>query len=478
MAVDTAVVQQLERLSVLMYAHMNASGQWGDMGRDAVVDSFARHRLRLPSQESVTGDHVTRFFAQIKEAICGYGFDQKDVFWLKEHLATSLKDFEVLQEGFLATQGPFYLVGSCQEESLEWVFGKGKRSQLDGYDVIHLEEEIVCSPTLTLAMVALIGERQICVRHESLKTIFFQKWVSQPDTPPKTYRIEEEGSFAIKAQVRSLYGVASFLALSDVQDRFLEDFEETVFHHELGHAVIQHHRLDLPVATLGEASQKFGNTIVMTWLEVLADMAPRQGQLKGPLLNMIEVSKQDPVKAARLFWMYLSDVWFYDTTHTHMQVYTDIVVGIMSLVIDKGSLHFDLLQRWLITHTQTLIAWVESMLSDLEKVLSNTQLLKDGQAFSWEEVVCLSKEATSSILDPYKQYVERWHFVIDVVLATPSNQEAITRYMHVYEEDSYRFLMPLLSHISFDKGSFREAVLVHIQQNMAMFKTSCSKQFQ
>ena len=58
-----------------------------------------------------------------------------------------------------------------------FILGEGSLEHDNGYDVIKLEKELIRTPNNVMSMAAIIGNRNIYLRIESLKTIFAQKWL-------------------------------------------------------------------------------------------------------------------------------------------------------------------------------------------------------------------------------------------------------------------------------------------------------------
>jgi hypothetical protein len=240
-------------------------------------------------------------------------------------------------------------------------------------------------------MAAVIGEHEIFVRRESLITIFHQKWLSALAYPPSAevlhsdvYRNIGEG---IKSHVLRLFGATTYAALSAKQETFIEDMKETILFHEVGHGVIQHEAVPTEIGTFGEATKVLGENSVTALLEVLADVAPRIGKVKGPFQNIVEVSKTDVERATRMFFMYFSDTYFFDTEDEYMYLYSDLMALIFTryicpgFVVDFQTMADDLAFRanragepsmleWLIDELARQVQKLKSKLPTPEKVPS------------------------------------------------------------------------------------------------------------
>ena len=74
----------------------------------------------------------------------------------------------------------------------------------------------------------------------------------------------------------------------------------------------------LVLGAIGEVTKIFGENIYTAILEFLADFSPKKDEIMGPIQNMIKISRTDKNRMIRMYLMYLSDVWFYNTEDTYM----------------------------------------------------------------------------------------------------------------------------------------------------------------
>lgn len=96
---------------------------------------------------------------------------------------------------------------------------------------------------------------------------------------------------------------------------------------------------------MGETSKVIGENGVTALLEFLADFAPAHAGIKGPLQNMVDVAQSDPERAEKMFWMYVSDTWFFDTDDRYMFLYSDLMaLCFITVVKPDHSIDWELLQ--------------------------------------------------------------------------------------------------------------------------------------
>jgi hypothetical protein len=351
--VDSWVYDDLEYFCFLAYRYMELRGNWGDAGEQQAKASFCRNLLELAPDVSITTQNVMDFEGIVKTNIAKLGLENKTKAELaKEYdefcfilfdIDFSIHDIEELGDIIAFVGSKYFLQGGYYGYDKEMILGYGKSFNKGAYKIIWLDKEVLRTPNTIVAMAAVIGNNQIFMRKESLATIFYQKWVyylKQRELFTQNKDVYSEISCKIKDNTMALYNTFSsgewadsnlILDYKQHQEAFIEDMGLTIMHHEIGHGLIQHDFLPIEIAALSEASKILGENIITSVLEVLADFAPKKGRLIGPFGNMVDVAQNDILRASRMFLMYFSDIWFFDTKDEYMYVYSDI----MSLIMQK-----------------------------------------------------------------------------------------------------------------------------------------------
>ena len=355
---DDAIKEQVFTYAVMLYRHMELSGDWTESGEQQIKVSFCRNLLQINPTDNVSEIEAIAFLNQIDEEIEDMGLASAS----QEELKTKLFDYKFNLFGTMIERyrsdeitqmirfiwSELFLQGGQYGGTQEYILGTGKKSHRSGYDVVTLKEELVRTPNNVMSMAAIIGHRSIYIRIEVLKTIFSQKWLQLYDYTEEQNNIVKSNSEwniseGIKDIVLSIYKVSSQSELKAIQKPFLKDMAETILCHELGHGGIQHDLLDPELGALGEATKIFGETVFTSLHEFLADFTPPlENKIEGPIWNMITISKSDPERARRMFFMYLSDIWFYNTEDSYMFCYSDMMcLVLLSYISDGSKVDFD-----------------------------------------------------------------------------------------------------------------------------------------
>ncbi len=357
---ETTLGDQIKYLAFLLYQILQQSGNWGEAGEDQVKLSFCRNVLRIGIHETVTQDHAFRFLLDIDKVLLDLGMQsmslQTSLSTYKNATLTLFGKIYASQEieklnAVLRFLGSDCLVSiGLYGDHRQIIFGRGTQEPIGGFDAITLEEEIWRTPNVIVAMAAVIGGRQIWLRMEAMKTIFYQKWIpvfelgggQVADIRKSPERNISEG---LKRRTLSYYGAKDIAGVKDIESAFVADMKETILYHELGHGLVEHDLLNPDETALAESTKAYGETIFTSLLEFLSDFAPAKFDVKGPIQNMVDISQKDVKRATRMYYMYFSDVWFFDTADSYMYLYSDLMALILIKYIEPdGAVNFERLE--------------------------------------------------------------------------------------------------------------------------------------
>ncbi len=386
---------------------MEKTGRWGDAGEQQVKLSFCRNVLQMEPDAPINQEHAQQFHETVSLHLAKLGLDKLSVKAAKGKIESmaisvfdrtfSIHDFSELNTMLRETGSDHMLQGGMYGYEKEFIFGIGTAKKMDAYDVFFMNRELVRSPNTIVAMAAVIGDKDVFVRRESLVTIFHQKWMAFAESP-HTYHPTpfHEIADGIKQKVLDFHGGIK-------QEPFIEEMGETILFHELGHGVIQHHVLPAEIGALAESSKVCGENSLTALLEILAEIAPRWGSIKGPLQNMADVARTDPARATRMYWMYFSDTWFFDTEDHYMYLYSDLMALIVTTFIRADqSVDFEALEGG------EILEWV------VRRVTETTLKLKD--------LLLVSGQPAD---ESYSAQTEYWTKCLDETLKDPAKAQAI-----------------------------------------------------
>lgn len=477
--VEKQIYEQVFHFSHLMYHYMEQSGDWGEPGEQQVKIAFCRCLLKVDPERILSQDDAMQFLDMVEANI-----KQLDIQNVSADSARSqMKNYkfkllgtfyECFRSGEVNRIAQFvgserHLHGGQYGSQQEYILGEGRKETRDGYDIIFVDNEVLRTPNNVMSMAAIIGHRNIYIRMESLRTIFAQKWVQMFEyTDFEKQQIETDQAWniaeGIKRRVLKLYEVKTKDELMNIEDVFLKDMSETILFHELGHGIIQHDILPLELGAIGEGTKLYGENIYTAILEFLADFAPKKNDILGPIQNMIQISKTDKARALRMYYMYLSDTWFFNTRDEYMYTYSDLMALILLRYVDaKGAVHFDKLEKDL------------EFRPDRGKAEKLTLFERIYEMYTWdaEEIKSIIEHAKYTLPSGELDYKKVRKLLIGQFMENDG-------YVH---EDTYEFLVPFWTNmigyvrqISDSKGKLENYVKNQQRKNlMKMLILSCGR---
>ncbi|RAP33872.1 hypothetical protein DID75_01130 [Candidatus Marinamargulisbacteria bacterium SCGC AG-410-N11] len=468
---EDAIISQLTYYAYLFYAYMEASQDWGDAGEHQVKVSFCRNILNLEPEEDISQEHVYEFMNKVQYEIKQRSLIDINIEKAKQDLKKAKIDIlgqslgihqaENINRLLWLINSKCFFQGGFYGYYIEFILGEGSHSKRGKYQIFEFQKEYIRSPNTIVAMAAVIGKDEIFIRKESLLTIFNQKWV--PCLGSELMDIDRNDinqtiSEGIKDIVFDLYNVQTVNEIKNIQSEWLGDMGDTIICHELGHGIIQHHILPQEIAAIGEATKMAGENIFTALLEVLADLAPSNEKICGPLVNMSEISKNNQNKAERMYFMYFSDIWFFDTQDEYMFDYTDCMALVMlSFIDDDKSVNFNELSKQLNYKSRdlNLIRWLveitKSGLEDLMQIIKSSTFNRQSQVLTYADseqhikATVVSKMRKTDSLTDYNFSASFWSEMVEFSLQTSNKSEDIKDFIKNYKNVVLNGLMKLLN---------------------------------
>ncbi len=353
------VLSRLRDLSFIQYRKFELSKDWGEAGDYQCFLSFSRHLTGKKAQEDLSSDTHEAFHILLQE---GYeGLDLKalsleTVSWAIDNFVFNffgrkikLKDVKRLNLFLKFLGSDLFVSLTTSKKNIFFIASRPKQYKIGDHTVYWMKEELVRSSNIIIAEAAFSGDREVCIRQEALETIFYQKWVASFDSLGKNWSAEGAASHVsdgIKLHVLRLYSIKTKEDLINVKKEFIKNMGETIVYHELGHIVIQQDILPWSLGALAEAHTRFGYESILSIIEVLADFAPQYRKLHGALKQIEVVALKDPDKASKMFYTYLSDIWFYDTSDRYMYLYSDYaVLSLLKYIKEDRSIDFEKINK-------------------------------------------------------------------------------------------------------------------------------------
>lgn len=452
--IEYELLDQATDFALIQYWGYESLDQWGEVGREATERSF-RHlwASRIPSDSDITPPSfrnyidseyelrsinqipptcVRQILADFRFHLCGVEFH--------------LHDTEILNR-YLQFVGSNWVVqaGDYGDER-ELIVGIGTMRDMDDYVVISIDTELMRTANMIVSLAAAIGDRHIMIRQESLQEIFSIKWCAHISHPyPVSYQLPFRTGLHLKNNTLASYQVKSMSDLAMIKSVFISEMSENILNHELGHGIIQRQKLPRHIAPFSEVTQLIDHPFVHSLLEVLAELAPKLQSIQGPLSHILDVAKFDIIRAERMFWMYASDTFFFDTDDTYMYHYSELVLLIFgAMVTPDGRLDFD---GWEYTIWgpggiyEWTIATVTSTCEHLHSLMESHVFCHDDSSISFVDYRrWLESELTANQTHPISNYVRDatiYGKILGAALTDPSFSHQAVGYL-AQESEHYR----------------------------------------
>jgi hypothetical protein len=471
--VQKSIFNQTNFFCHLIHYIMELSGNWGDAGEQQSKTTFCRCLLRIPPEQALTHEDASNFLSKLDENILNLGIKNLTI----ETARSTLKNFsfKVLDRSFGYDKveevnkyirfigSSLFLQGGQYGEYPAYILGEGSEKMLGGFDIITITKEWVRSPNAITSMAALIGNRSIYIRNESLRTVFQQKWLPVLNNGHKNRSIINSDIYhqiseGIKKITLSLYNTKKAEDLEKIRPQVIKDMHETILFHELGHGTIQQDVLNMEDSAILETSGVYGENVLTSLLELMADCAPSWNKLRGPLLNLSEISKKDPQRAKRMFFMYLSDTWFFDTDDEYMYIYSELIVLVLLRYIKPGlNIDFDRIAKDTsynpnrkksekATALEKMQALASKSAQDLHQIVKSTTFdfgeNKRDYPYVKKLTLKLFKENKTPFDDTsYKFHTTYWRCMLKYVKSLGDKGPEIERYLKKQEEQIQKNLI-------------------------------------
>ncbi len=360
---EKSIHTQVQRLGLIMYRHFQLSQNWPLDNEQNVKLAYARHTLQIPAEKDVSYEDLRTFEKRLEDL-----YEDENISTLSEAgLKDAHKSFRfhlfgkqlILEKQQILCQALTFL-GSNQQIyfdgygiGLAAIFGPTVVKNISPYTVYLIKSETARTPNYVMSNPALHKEHKIALRDDSLKAIFHMKWMPVLNNKSQIfsrYSIENDIfwnlSQGIKEKVLSLYNSHIVTEVQAAEAEFLKDMRETILYHEIGHGLTTEHLLPVENVCIGHGPEIYEIWFYDALLEFLADFAPKQDKLHGAMQNMVQTARKNTLRAERMFYIYLSDIWFYDTDDTFMLPYADFMALVLSRYIcSDHSIDFDAMAK-------------------------------------------------------------------------------------------------------------------------------------
>lgn len=477
-AIELSTLDRLKYISLFEFFAMKKSGEWGSAGEYQIRLSMMGHILGK-SPDDIIGfqdqdtfsELIDSYYKQLNMELV----DSKDLHVLAKTFTFDFfgrsipnsdpETFNTLLR-FLGSKKSVYI--SNFDNARRFIYGEAKVYSISNHDIVWFTTELCRSPHFIMAEAACSGDRDVLVRQVSLETVFVQKWLPVLDEAGSYYISPNDKprviSEAIKRKALASLGITTKRDLLAKKDEFLKIMGETIIYHELGHVVVQNDILSKDIGPVAEGTKSLGYQIFLSLVEVLADFAPSYNNLHGAIKHIYNVSLKSPKKATAMFYVYLSDIWFFDTQDDYMFLYSELVMFAMMRYINQDQtinfdkinhdIHFDKRKKVENKDTKRFVNFLFAMLiketKALHALLAKSVYKLEGQTHIFQSLRALIQyvfESNKTTLNPddYDYKTSEYSYIFMVAKTSMWPEGALERQLKKSEEKVRTSLVKLYS---------------------------------
>jgi len=355
--------EQLKKLAFFQLYRAQRFDCFGDVSSQEALDSFLRVILNKPLSEALQPEDMhygQQLLNQYLDSEHWHTYSCEDMTKMIQEFEwdvlgekISILDVKKINLFFQLIDSSLYFQSGIYGEELHFFLGEASQFKKADYQVAYLHTEWMRSPNTVLSMAAVINHQHILLRHHAFCYVYHQKWQSLLQGSAVASPIDSSrflDPFALSTLIKD-QAVCAWrkTGLLPLKEAVIQGILDVVLHHELGHAIIQYHIFKQADSSLAAALALSTSHEMLACLETMAEIAPEwtkpEGSIHGPLLYIANLSSVALFQAQSLYWMYLSDAFFYDTQEGHLYPYSDLMMMVMVQYINEGSIDFLRLQH-------------------------------------------------------------------------------------------------------------------------------------
>ncbi|OGC05116.1 hypothetical protein A2276_04145 [candidate division WOR-1 bacterium RIFOXYA12_FULL_43_27] len=282
----------------------------------AIQISFCYHLLKIPFKQKLTTLSLGLLDVMVRQLISEYV------------LPSDVEELERMERDFrLKIKGKRYAVSDCsavndlllkEESNLRlcsgfyggqkfYLLGEAKVKKISGFRVHYLKAETAATPGCHLLMAAMLaGDKNIFLRENSARFLFYQKW--------------RNPSPGLEGKIRK-----HTLKQFGGEKKLISAFIDNLLWHELNHGSY--------FSALAQAASILGPNILGDLQEVFADWLPGKG-IDSPIAKICAKKRIGQLS------LYIADSWFYDSSFPEMKSFSFLTLAPIFRHMKKGKIDF------------------------------------------------------------------------------------------------------------------------------------------
>jgi ankyrin repeat protein len=398
-SIERSIKETVNELSDIQYFQMEKSGYWGEYGREKVVFGYARLKSCVNPEHDLTQYNLDSFFDLMDSRTDLAQMSLEELKETEKSLSFEImgRQIDIHRDDLINAELRF--LGSKKRINIAMdheyrtiVYGIAQEKRIENHLVNYFDKEIARTPSVIMSVAATIGINDIKIRRESSRMIFQSKWrrmFEYSDREKRCLLNNETGNIGemLKQTALNAYNIGRLEDIDRIRDTFIDEMLDGILWHELGHANFYYHELSPEQHPQVKAFGKFGDNIIDTLNEIIADWSQSTGEAKSPIHQFLTIASSDPKRATRMLWVYMSDYWFAEHTEGKLGALTDFTISLLCPFI-RSDLTFDfaaLEARYQEIHV-FLLRHCTRVIEDVVHIAKQATYTIDGTSYDFEYI--------------------------------------------------------------------------------------------
>ena len=419
--VEAKIFARVYYFALAQYTFMEKSGDWTEAGEDRVKLSYIRLLLNIPVENEISFNNYSEFEEMIRKNQVKYKLNECSVEQLRK--IVDYPELIILGKAFNHNQSEdlnrlLEILGSKRRimmgtngSAKSIIFGVASSLDYGKYNIHFFSKEEIRTPNCVHYIVAIIEQKQIAIRREVCKYVFYNKWMPIFDydmfqMESLSALDEENVGESIKKAVAKAFNSNSREDMEAKQELFLEVMSENLVCHELAHDALEDSNLNQTELLLADGLTSQKESILSIMTEVMTEWMPKRQDIKGPLKNIVDTSfiKNESEKAKQMLLIYMSDAWFLDTDTKFMYPYTYIMFTLFLNYMDSNQeIDFVKMYKESSSIFEFLSGWYRNTLTELYVKVKNFHYMDGNEKKTFKDL----DKSVRQMMDLYEKDVLR-----------------------------------------------------------------------
>ncbi|MFC1483412.1 hypothetical protein ACFL56_04040, partial [Candidatus Margulisiibacteriota bacterium] len=267
-----------------------------------------------------------------------------------------------------------YIHISTSADYVSIIYGYAKITEVKNIKEMIMLKEIVRTPSAALSITATNDEHGILIRYDSIKIIFYNKWLKAVDTSDnEIVLMKKKPLLYIGYILQKLYlenkGLKTTVDILAHKKEIMKDIEDQLRWHERSHCIFDNTILQDDEVFLSRALPCLGHAEMEVVKEIITDFIPYVDTYKsgGPIYEMLQLPRN---KSISHLFMYLSDNWYLSGNASPTFIKQTYLISYLLVPFISGSntIEIEKMKEVIFSNDGISVYMIEQYVSILQKI--------------------------------------------------------------------------------------------------------------